>query len=242
MTAAPQSKPAAGTEGTTASSIVPALRNALAAALVAFGLCFPIISYHAESNINNELVLISRWPLSLGHLRDRLPVLFLPPGVAPGHPRMVRPDRRGRRRRHGRRARRVGRRRGGDRGAFAGPLALLAVVRTVRARRRDPLSPDHAGAARTQRLTEVDQQLRRSDPDLRDAGLGAEHRGRARGPARPRLRRLLRRRRLFLRAAVDHLRPVVLDLSPAGRPARRDVGSHPRLSPSCACVATISRS
>ena len=47
-----------------AGQLVPALRTAAAAALVAFGLCFPIISYHAESNINNELVLIGRWPLS----------------------------------------------------------------------------------------------------------------------------------------------------------------------------------
>src|SRR5271168_4129109 len=46
--------------------LVPALRTAAAAALVAFGLCFPIISYHAESNIENELVLIGRWPLSFG--------------------------------------------------------------------------------------------------------------------------------------------------------------------------------
>src|SRR5271170_1677300 len=48
----------------TAGQLVPALRNAAAAALVTFCLCFPIISYHAESNINNELVLIGRWPLS----------------------------------------------------------------------------------------------------------------------------------------------------------------------------------
>src|SRR5271154_4616099 len=51
---------------TTAGQFVPALRNAAAAGLVAFGLAFPIISYHAESNINNELVLISRWPLAFG--------------------------------------------------------------------------------------------------------------------------------------------------------------------------------
>src|SRR5258708_23846375 len=50
----------------TAAKFVPALRTAAAAGLVAFGLAFPIISYHAESNINNELVLISRWPLALG--------------------------------------------------------------------------------------------------------------------------------------------------------------------------------
>src|SRR6202021_3651689 len=48
----------------TAAQLVPALRTAAAAGLVAFGLAFPIISYHAESNINNELVLISRWPLA----------------------------------------------------------------------------------------------------------------------------------------------------------------------------------
>src|ERR1700761_7355749 len=48
----------------TAAQFVPALRTAAAAGLVAFCLCFPIISYHAESNINNELVLIGRWPLS----------------------------------------------------------------------------------------------------------------------------------------------------------------------------------
>ena len=66
MTAAPQSTPIVGAKETTASSVVPALRNALAAALVAFGLCFPIISFHAESNINNELILIGRWPLSFG--------------------------------------------------------------------------------------------------------------------------------------------------------------------------------
>ena len=47
-----------------AGQLVPALRSAAAAGLVAFGLCFPIISYHAESNMENELVLIGRWPLS----------------------------------------------------------------------------------------------------------------------------------------------------------------------------------
>jgi branched-chain amino acid transport system permease protein len=49
-----------------AGHLVPALRTAAAAALVAFGLSFPIISYHAESNIENELILIGRWPLSFG--------------------------------------------------------------------------------------------------------------------------------------------------------------------------------
>ncbi len=66
MTAAPQSKPVAERAEATATPFIPALRNAAAAALVAFGLSFPIISYHADSNINNELILISRWPLSFG--------------------------------------------------------------------------------------------------------------------------------------------------------------------------------
>ena len=64
MTATPQTTPLAETGATSASQLVPALRNGLAAALVAFGLSFPIITYHAESNINNELVLIGRWPLA----------------------------------------------------------------------------------------------------------------------------------------------------------------------------------
>ena len=53
MAAAPQSKPVVDRDARAATSLVVALRNAFAAALVAFGLTFPIISYHAESNINN---------------------------------------------------------------------------------------------------------------------------------------------------------------------------------------------
>ena len=48
----------------TPAQLVPALRTAAAAALVVFGLCFPIISYRAEANINNALVLGGRWSLS----------------------------------------------------------------------------------------------------------------------------------------------------------------------------------
>ncbi len=67
MTAAPQTQasPLAETVVST-GQLVPSLRTAAAAACVAFGLSFPIISYHAESNINNELVLGGRWPLSFG--------------------------------------------------------------------------------------------------------------------------------------------------------------------------------
>ncbi len=74
------------------------------------------------------------------------------------------------------------------------------------------------------------RQLRHPDPDLRDAGLGPEHRGRPGRPARPRLCRVLRGRRLFLRAAGDDVRPVLLDLPAARRHARRVLGHHSRLS------------
>jgi branched-chain amino acid transport system permease protein len=65
MTAAPQTSELADTVVST-GQLVPSLRSAAAAACVAFGLSFPIISYHAEANINNELVLGARWPLSFG--------------------------------------------------------------------------------------------------------------------------------------------------------------------------------
>ena len=65
MTAAPQTSELADTVVST-GQLVPSLRSAAAAACVTFGLAFPIISYHAESNINNELVLSARWPLSFG--------------------------------------------------------------------------------------------------------------------------------------------------------------------------------
>src|ERR1700723_3123476 len=65
MTAPSQTTEIAAPVATT-GRLVPALRNAAAAGLVAFGASFPIITYHAESNINNELVLTARWPLSFG--------------------------------------------------------------------------------------------------------------------------------------------------------------------------------
>ncbi|MBV9287118.1 MAG: high-affinity branched-chain amino acid ABC transporter permease LivM, partial [Hyphomicrobiales bacterium] len=69
MSAPPQTAPPPTAElvkatAPSASQLVPALRTAAASGLVAFGLSFPILSYHAESNINNELVLIGRWSLS----------------------------------------------------------------------------------------------------------------------------------------------------------------------------------
>jgi branched-chain amino acid transport system permease protein len=64
MTVVRETTPLAQTSKAITVQLVPALRNAAAAALVAFGLTFPIISYRAEANINNELVLGSRWSYS----------------------------------------------------------------------------------------------------------------------------------------------------------------------------------
>src|SRR5580704_18913261 len=67
MSAPSQTQTSALTEKVASvGQLVPSLRAAAAAACVAFGLSFPIISYHAESNIENELVLIGRWPLAFG--------------------------------------------------------------------------------------------------------------------------------------------------------------------------------
>ena len=54
---------------------------------------------------------------------------------------------------------------------------------------------------RHRRVDQVDRQFRHPDPHLHHARLGPEHRRRPRRPARSRLRRLLRGRRLLLRAA-----------------------------------------
>ncbi len=59
---------------------------------------------------------------------------------------------------------------------------------------------------------------------------GAEHRGRPRGIARSRLRRLLRRRRLFLRAARPEFRFFVLGMLAARGHPRLVLGNPARLS------------
>ena len=64
MTSTPQTSPAALAEEAPAVNYGLVIRNAAAAALVTFGLCFPIIAYQAESNIDNELVLRARWGLT----------------------------------------------------------------------------------------------------------------------------------------------------------------------------------
>ena len=98
-------------------------------------------------------------------------------------------------------------------------------------------TPDRAGAAGLH-LSGAGHLLQRAlharprhpRADLRDARLGPEHRGRPRRPARPRLCRVLRGRRLFLRAAGDQFRAVVLDLPAARRHPRRVLGRAARLS------------
>src|SRR5262249_37943697 len=106
------------------------------------------------------------------------------------------------------------------------PRATRALARSVRARLRDRLSAARALRHGHSRRGEMDRQFRRPNPDLRDAGLGTQHRGRARRLARSRLCRLLRRRRLFLCAARERLRPVILDPAPS-RGLPRSVLGHP---------------
>ena len=101
----------------------------------------------------------------------------------------------------------------------------LAARRACRASHRQMVRRGPAGGRR--HLSDdpargpEDDGPRRPDPDLRHAGLGIEHRGRPRRPARPRLRRILRRRRLFLRAAQHAIRAGLL-VGPAAR--RHDGG------------------
>ena len=150
---------------------------------------------------------------------------------------------------------RVGRRAGGMGGALASAAARATASRAVAARRRSPrfgpfmlglvvlFSAHRAGAARAARVAEVDRQLRHPDPDLCDARLGPEHRRRPRRPARSRLCRLLRGRRLCLCAAC---RPTYglsfwICLPLAGIP-RGVLGHYPRAFRCCACAAIISPS
>src|SRR5262249_35366955 len=92
-----------------------------------------------------------------------------------------------------------------------------ALVRPVHPRLRGALSGAGALAFGRAGRGEMGRQLRRPDSDLRHARLGPQHRGRAGRAARPRLRRLLRGRRLFLRADRQDLRLLVLDPAAAGR-------------------------
>ncbi len=103
--------------------------------------------------------------------------------------------------------------------------------RAVRARLRlSSIRSSSLAARRHAGLGEVDRQFRHPDPDLHHARLGPEHRGRPRRPARSRLRRLLRGRRLFLRAAAPRPSACRSGSAAARRHSRRVLGHPARLS------------
>ena len=87
---------------------------------------------------------------------------------------------------------------------------------------------------------EMDRQFRHPDSDLCDAGLGIEHRGRARRSARPRLCGVLRGRRLLLCAARQDTRPVVLGSAAGLRHPRLVLGRFARF-PGVAAARRLSR-
>ena len=180
-----------------------------------FGMFLPLIGFRAVQDIHNELVLETRWPLLRGVRRLAIA------GRAASWTRSS--SRRG--------ARDAARRaaQGRDR-ARAGSRAQARSLAPLRDRLRRRLSADRAGDRRPRRRGEMGRQFRHPDPDLRDARLGPQHRRRPRRPARSRLRRLLCGRRLFLRAAVADLRPVVLHAAAARRHPRRVLGHPARLS------------
>ena len=180
-------------------------------AISLFGLFLPLIGFHTHTDIRNELILSTRWPLlfSIGRRRLRRALLYslvIAPWLA-------------------RRAMRPARGAAGlarllsASGSFPSPSALSIVYPVIVHRR-----------GRLRRRAEMDRQFRHPDSDLRDARLGAQHRRRPRRPARPRLRRLLRGRRLFLRAACQELRLLVLDVAAARRHPVVVLGHPARLS------------
>src|SRR5215510_9294614 len=110
---------------------------------------------------------------------------------------------------------------------------LRPLVHTVRARLRHSLSGPRHPVRRARRRREMDRQFRHPDSHLRDARLGPQHRGWPRRPARPRLRGVLRGRRLFVRSAGENLRVLVLAAVAARRHAGGVLG-HPARLPGAA--------
>ncbi len=88
----------------------------------------------------------------------------------------------------------------------------------------------HVSGARHLLRPALHSRSRHSGADLCNAGMGVERGGRPRRPARPRLCRVLRGRRLFLCAAGDQFRTVVLGLPAARRHPRRVLGRAAGLS------------
>ncbi len=120
---------------------------------------------------------------------------------------------------------------GKDYGGYllVGAAFLLPIVAL---RHREDFSPRHPAPLS---VRPVDPR-----PHLCDARLRAQHRGRARRASRSRLCRLLRGRRLHLRAACLAFRPRLLDLPAARGPARGVVGRGARL-PRAAASRRLSR-
>ena len=190
---------------------VRALRDAGWTALLAFGLFLPLIGFVTVQNMDRQLVLDTRFGLLAVFVAivfgGRLAYsLLIAPLLARAalKPAPAAPSRA---------AHRAG-----------------TMVRPVRDRLRHRLSGHRAGDHRDRRGGEMGRQFRHPDPDLCDARLGPQHRGRPRRPARPRLCRLLRGRRLFLRAAGQELRHRVLGAAAALRHPRRVLGHPARLS------------
>ena len=96
-------------------------------------------------------------------------------------------------------------------------------------------------SCRSRRAIVVD--LATTGADLRHARLGPQHRGRSRRPARSRLRRLLRRRRLFLsRCFAQRFGLSFWEVLPLAGMLAASFGIAAGLSRCCACAATISPS
>ena len=109
-----------------------------------------------------------------------------------------------------------------------GPVGTIRIVPPSVQKRSRRRAPRHRAGAAGVHLSGAGDLLQRAlhsrsrhpGADLCDAGMGTERGGRPRRPARPRLCRVLCRRRLFLRAAGDQFRVFILDLSAAGRDSR----------------------
>ena len=198
-----------------------ALRDAGFTGLIAFGLLLPLIGFLTGVDGSNQLILTTRWPLLLAIVAVIAACRFLycfaiTPWLARRGPTA------------------------GSSGVTRVARRYRQLVRPVRRCVSHRLSGDRLSHRRNQRRPEMDRQFRHPDPDLCDARLGAQHRGRPRRPARPRLCRVLRGRRLFLRAARQDFRAVVLDPAAARRHAVLVLG-HPARLPGAAPARRLSR-
>ena len=170
-------------------SSAPCARRSIAG-VIAFGLFVLLIGLKTDQNIRNELILVPRWGL--------LAIV-----VAHRHGRPL-PDRR-LRAALARRAQsaRQGCRHAAD--AAKSPASAKHFGRRSPSSRLFLYPVAHRAAGRLPGLAEMGRQFRHPDPDLRDAGLGPQHRRRPRRPARSRLCRLLRGRRLLpTRCSAQH--------------------------------------